>query len=180
MFRRSIAQVGLLLLLLSAGKSAQATSLDAARAAKLVNKPAREDAEALLDMLLSFAKHQLEKNGEFFPFGAAVLPTGRLAAVAVKPTEERPPSQKVIDDLLQAFRAGARKQMYLATGMAIDVRTIPPGETQKTDAVEVRLDDVSGYSVHVVVPYKLVNRVVTFGTPFATAGDNDVFPHSVH
>jgi hypothetical protein len=37
--------------------------------------------------------------------------------------------------------------LYIATAIVVDVRTIPPGKKEKQDAVEVRLDHVSGYSV---------------------------------
>ena len=55
----------------------------------------------------------------------------------------------------------------------------PKGAKGKdADAIEVRLEHVSGYSVKVVYPYRLHERKLTLGKAFAVKGTNDVFgPH---
>ena len=139
---------------------------------------AKEEAEAVLNMLVPAATHLLEKNGAMYPIGAAMLSNGSITAVGVYEGDEHPSSQKVIDGLNEALRAEARKGHYKATGIAVDVRAIPPGESEKTDAIEVRLEHVSGYSVRVVFPYHVNDRKVTLGKAFAGKGTNEVFgPH---
>jgi hypothetical protein len=136
---------------------------------------AKAEAEAVLNMLVPAAMHLLEKNGAMYPIGAAMLSNGSVSAVGVYDGDEHPSSQKVIDGLNEALRAGARKGRYKATGIAVDIRVVPPGESEKTDAIEVRLEHVSGYSVQVVYPYHLHHRKVTLGKAFAVKGTNDVF-----
>ena len=57
---------------------------------------ARQDYNALLEMLMPFAEQMLKKHGEFFPFGAAVNTTGELLAAAGYDGTETPPSEDVI------------------------------------------------------------------------------------
>jgi hypothetical protein len=142
---------------------------------------AKEEAEALLNMLLPAATHLLEKNGEMFPIGAGMLHDGSISAVAVHDGDEHPLSQKVIDELNEEFRKAARQGRFKATGLAVDVRAIPPGESEKTDAIEVRLEHVSGYSVRMVYPYRLRDRKLILGKAYGVKGTSDVFgPQSPH
>jgi len=87
---------------------------------------AKEEAEAVLNMLVPAATHLLEQNGEMFPIGAAMLADGRISAVAVHMDDEHPSSQKVIAGLNEALRAGARQKLYKTTGIALDMRVVPP------------------------------------------------------
>jgi len=140
-------------------------------------KSPKEETEEILNALMPFAKQMLEKHGEFFPFGGAMLIDGKITMVGMYDGDERPPSQKVIDGLLEGFRAEAKRGRYKAIGIAFDIRTVPPGSTKKTDAVAVRLDHVSGYSVQVAFPYRITEKhEVVFAEPFATRGPGDVFP----
>jgi len=82
----------------------------------------------------------LQKHGEFFPFGAAMTPSGEIVSVAGYDGREQPPSQEVINLLKDGFRAGAKENKYRATGLFFDARTIPPGTNEKTDAVAIALD----------------------------------------
>src|SRR6185369_633062 len=100
-------------------------------------KSPKEETEDILNALMPLAKQMLEKHGEFFPFGGAILGDGKIAIVGFHEGDEHPPSQKVIDGLLEGFRAGAKQGKYRAIGIAFDIRTVPPGATTKTDAVAV-------------------------------------------
>ena len=50
-------------------------SLEPLRSARMDIAP-RDEMDSLLDTLLGFAKQQLEKRGEFFPFAASVDSSG--------------------------------------------------------------------------------------------------------
>lgn len=129
-----------------------------------------------MNALLPLVKKLLSENGEFFPVGGTMQTDGSIAFVSTYDGDEHPPSQKVIDSLMEVFRAGAKERKYKATGLAYDIRTLPPGATEKTDAVAVRLDHASGYSVLVVFPYRLTpGREVIFASPFASKGPADIF-----
>ena len=140
-------------------------------------KPPKDEAEDLLNRLLPFAKQMLEKHGEFYPFGAAMLRDGSITAVAYKENDEHPPSKQVIDNLLTVYRTAAKTNTYRAVGIAYVITTLPPGATEKTDAIAIRLDHVTGYSVVVVFPYQVLRPgEVILGKPFTTRGAGDVFP----
>ena len=101
---------------------------------------------------------------------------GGVGFVAVHSGDEHPPSQKVIDSLIAVFRAQAGKEAKV-TGLAYDVRVLPPGATQKVDAVAVRLDHLAGESIVVFFPYRLLpSHQAEFSEPFATQGPGGIFP----
>ena len=141
-----------------------------------MNQSSKEECEQVMNLLIPAAQRLLEKHGEFFPLGAAMQADGKIAAVATYEGDEHPPSQKVIDSSAQAFRHGAKEGKYRATGLSYDIRTIPPGSKDKTDAVAVRLDHAGGYSVVVVFPYRISSQhAVTSGEPFGSKGSADIF-----
>lgn len=141
-----------------------------------MTKTPKEECEELMNALLPLVKELLSKNGEFFPVGGTMQADGSTEIVATYDGDEHPPSQKVIDSLMAVFRAGAKERKYKATALIYDIRTLPPGATEKTDAVAVRLDHASGYSVLVVFPYHLSpSREVVFAPPFANKGPADIF-----
>jgi len=68
------------------------------------------------------------------------------------------------------------RNRFKATALVVDIRTIPPGKKEKQDAVEVRLDHVSGYSVKVIFPYVFSSKgQPEFSPPFALAGEGRIF-----
>ena len=141
----------------------------------MVDPTAKLECQGLINALLPLAKKMLAQHGEFFPIGGGLQPDGEIAVLAAHEGEERPPSQKLIDSLLATFRQAAAAKTYRATAILFDVRTVPPGATEKTDAVAVRLDHESGYSVIVMYPYRIESGEVQLSAPFATRGPGDVF-----
>jgi len=75
-----------------------------------------------------------------------------LSAVAGDVGKEHPESQEVIDFLTAAFREQAASGAIRASGVCIDVRTIPPGQTEKTDAILARLEHKDGEAIDVTFP----------------------------
>ena len=136
----------------------------------------KEECEALMNALVPFAEQMLSKHREFYPFGGTMSVDGKIAQSASYTGEEHPPSQRLIDLLEKGFRDGAKRHLYKATAIVIDVRTIPPGKKEKQDAVEVRLDHVSGYSVKMLFPYAFSPKGnLEFAPPFAALGDGRIF-----
>lgn len=112
---------------------------------------ARQDYNALLEMLMPFAEQMLKKHGEFFPFGAAVNTTGELLAAAGYDGTETPPSEDVIALLVQGFQNDARAGKIRASGICYDGRIVEDGK--KVDAVIISLEHVSGNATKTCVPY---------------------------
>ncbi len=64
----------------------------------------------------------------------------------------------------------------MACAIVYDIRIVPPGQTQKSDAVEVNLDHRDGLSLIVIYPYNLgSDKKVQLAPPFATKGKSEIF-----
>ena len=126
---------------------------------------------------MPFAKKMLQEHREFFPFGGQMAPDGTIGHHAAYDGREQPPSQAMIDLLRQAHQAEARAQKIRACATVYDIRTIPPGRTQKQDAIAATIDHVSGYSVVVIFPYTFdAQKNLQVESPFAIEGAHDIFP----
>jgi hypothetical protein len=129
---------------------------------------AHPDLDQLLNALLAFAKQTLSKNKEFYPFGSSIDFDGKIIFNAAYDGNEHPKSQQIIDLLTDAFRQKAILGEIRAAGICYDIRTIPPGEKKKTDAICVSLEHQSGEAVDVYIPYnKLFLGKIAFGELYA-------------
>jgi len=115
---------------------------------------AHPDLDEILNSLLPFAQQMLAKYGAFHPFAASMNQEGKVALVAGYTGDEHPPSQEVIDLLTDGLRQSARQGEIRAAGICLDVRTIPPGQTQKVDAICAQLEHENGDAVDAYLPYK--------------------------
>ena len=105
-----------------------------------------------------------------------MTPQGQISQTAADIGEEHPNSQELIELLAGAFRVQAAKNELRATAICLDVRTIPPGETQKVDAICARLDHSDGESLEVYLPYSEdPSGEISFGKLFAVRGNQDIF-----
>jgi hypothetical protein len=137
---------------------------------------ARSDLDALLNTALPFAQRMLVERGDFYPFGATMKADGKIDQTAAYTGEEFPEPQQLIDLLLGAYRAQAAKRELRATALCFDARTIPPGQTEKSDAICVRLEHADGEAVDVFLPYrKDSGGELTWGELFAARGPAIVF-----
>jgi hypothetical protein len=135
-----------------------------------------DEATDVMNMLVPFAEKMLREHGEFYPFGGAMMPDGSTQLIAASDGTAHPESSDLVDLLVAKFRDDGRQGKYKATGIVYDVRTIPPGATEKTDAIAVRLDHQAGYSVVVMIPYRLADGQLVTGAVFAVKGDASIFP----
>jgi hypothetical protein len=127
------------------------------------------DLEQLLNSLLPFAERMLAEHGEFFPFGGAMKPDGEIVAVGTYDGDEHPPSSSVIERMTEIFRQQARRSQLRAAGICYDARTIPPGQSEKCDAVCASMEHQSGEAVNAILPYeKTSTGNVQYGQMFTT------------
>ena len=96
---------------------------------------AHPDLDALLNPLLGFAQQMLAKQGTFFPFGASMKTDGQISMAAGHTGDDRPDPVAVIDLLVKGFQEQARARGIRAAGVCIDMRVVPPGAAEKTDAI---------------------------------------------
>jgi hypothetical protein len=132
----------------------------------------RDELDLLLDHLFGFAKQQIERHGEFFPFAAAVGADGELRPVATQLDEEHPASTDVIDDLYRVLTTEASSGAIRAAGVCADVLITPPGSETKTDALRADLEHTAADPVQVFLPYRKKRlRGYEWGELFAQVGD---------
>ena len=136
---------------------------------------AKQDAEKLMNQYIGFAEEMLTKHGEFFPYGAAMKPSGEIVSVAVHDEVERPSSDTIITSLQNAFVSSAKSGEYKATALFFDARVEVPGSEAVSDAVVVALDHRDNYSVVVFFPYEVSDGRVLFGELFAQQGEDGIF-----
>jgi hypothetical protein len=137
---------------------------------------AKDDCNQLLDATVPRAENLLREHGEFFPFGAQMLPSGEIVQVAAYAGGEQPPSQDLIDLLQTSFKTRACYGEVVATALVYDVGVTPPGSDRKSDAIAVNLDHQNNYSVTVFFPYVIANGEPALGEAFGNIGENSVFP----
>ena len=137
---------------------------------------AHPDLDELMNALLPFAQEMLRKHGAFYPFAGSMSTAGEIAQVGGYTGDEQSPTKEVIDLLVGGLGEEARLGEIRAAAVCLDVRTIPPGKSEKTDAICVRLEHLNGESVDVFLPYrKGWLGKYTFGDLFATKGDRRIF-----
>ena len=114
---------------------------------------AHPDLNELMNALLPFAQQMLAKHGEFFPFGASMNHSGEIKMLSTFNGSEHPASNTLIDFYIEAFHHQSLYGDLRSAGICYDIHTIPPGKTEKYDAICISLEHQSGEAVDVFVPY---------------------------
>jgi hypothetical protein len=131
---------------------------------------AQSDLDGLLNTLLPFAQQELEKLGEFFPFGAIVTAEGETKLLgADKMQDERPDSASIISMLLAA--AQNKRDELRAVGICSNVRSTD------SDAIRVELDHSEGTALAVLLRYseKRFGRGIEYAGLEASLAANQVW-----
>lgn len=138
--------------------------------------PGKADAQELLDDLLPLAKKMLREHREFYPYGGRMSHEGKITHEGASDGTDRPLSQPLIDLLTKAHLQEAERKTSKAVAIIYDVRVLPPGATDKQDAIAVALDHAAGYSVVVYFPYRFSrDGDLLLEAPFANEGDYRIF-----
>jgi len=117
------------------------------------------------------AERMLKECGEFFPYGGFMAPDGTITHVSPTTGEERPRGEDLVNIMTRDFRERSAGGHLRVAAMVSNVTVRHPGRREKVDAVEVRIDHVSGYRVHVFFPYQLgLGTGTLLDKPFATEG----------
>lgn len=137
----------------------------------------KDDAAALLDDLLPFAKQMLASHGEFYPYGGFMRTDGAIVhAGATDPATDRPESAKLIDTLTENFRGQAQRGEIRAAAIVFDVLVPLPDTPEKSEAIQVNLEHASSYAAEVFFPYRWSDGGgVEFGETFAQEGRRMIF-----
>ena len=115
---------------------------------------------------------------ENFTYGSYIELGGGIRHVGVEDvTTEYPQSEHMIDTLESLFREQAHKHECKATAIVCDVRVKVPDRNRNSDAVQVRLDHVAGYSTEVFFPYEVGKDEILYGESFSYKGQGTIFRH---
>jgi hypothetical protein len=137
---------------------------------------AKQEAERLMNAMLPLAEKMLRQHGEFYPYGGYIKPDGEIVDVAAKdPDTERPKSKDLIYILRSSFREMASTNQCKAVAIVFDVAVTLPESNQKSDAIQVCVEHVEGYSAEVFFPYQIVSKEIVYGKTFAQQGKSDIF-----
>ena len=143
-----------------------------------MTKTPKDELQELMNAFLPHAQQLLAENGEFYPFGGAISSKGEIVAVAAHDGDEHPPSQTLIDLLVEVFKAQAKEGTYRATAIVYDVRVVPPDSEEKSDAICLDLDHVDGLSLTAMLPYSFnADGEIVYTNLFAQAGNGKIFKH---
>lgn len=133
---------------------------------------AHPDLNEILNFLIPFAQKMLEEHGEFFPFAATMNMNGKLAAEAVYEGSEHHASQIIINLLINRFKEKAKAGTLKAFGICFDAIIMPPGQSQKENAICVSLQHSNSESINVYLPYKKKRfGKISYGKLFAAQGE---------
>jgi hypothetical protein len=137
---------------------------------------AHPDLDQILNVLLPFAQKMLSKYGEFQPFAASMDQEGRVALHAGYTGEQRVTSEQIIDLLIGGIRQQASNGEIKAAGICLDVRTVPPGQVERVEAICAQLEHETGEAADVYLPYrKSWLRGPKYGDLFAARGKRTLF-----
>ena len=140
-----------------------------------VPQSVRDEMDALLDLLMTFAVQAVTEHGEFYPFAGVSTERGGPELLAVGSDAEQPLSSDVLADLELALRARAESGAR-AVALAADVRVADPGSGETVDAIRVHVEHADGDAVTVFMPYaKKRLRGVSFGELFASPAERLIF-----
>lgn len=137
---------------------------------------AKKESERLMNDVLPLAKKMLREYGEFYPYGGYIKCDGSIVHVgAADPETDHPGSQDLIYILRNSFQEMARNRQCRAVVIVFDVAVKTPHSDQKSDAIQVCVDHVDGYSVEVFFPYQIEGGEIVYGSVFAQEGDHKIF-----
>ena len=113
----------------------------------------RDHMNALLGVLLPFARDAIAEHGTFFPIGATMASDGELEAAGGDVASVEPNAEALIGSIRSGFRSRAERGELLAAAVASDV-TIPEGDYPL--GIRVELEHRDGDPITCVVPYREV------------------------
>jgi hypothetical protein len=134
------------------------------------------DLQLLADRILPFARDAIAEEGFLVPVAACVSPRGEVVPLRrSQPVDGEVDVPELVDELLRALRTLAQRGDARAVAWCIDMRVVPPGTTEKTDAIVLFFESAAGASV-VVTPYRDAPGPGTaFAKPYGYRAQPQVF-----
>jgi hypothetical protein len=115
------------------------------------------------NFLTDFAKQQLQKYSEFYPFGSVVEANGELHGLAVQVDSDHPTSKVLLDEYDKVIPSLIKNKSIAAAAVCLDAAT---GLNRDTDAIVLEIENAAGEAATVFVSYKRTAKgVVEYGEP---------------
>jgi len=105
------------------------------------------DFEKLLGAVIPIAQHMLKDFGAFIPFGAFIARDGEVQLASGVGDPSHLETQEIVEMYLEAYREAAADGNFTSTALCVDVRVHVPGKLEKTDAIEIMLEDTADLGV---------------------------------
>ena len=103
-------------------------------------------------------------------------PDGTIVELGVgDPDTDNPKSKDLLYILRSSFKEKARSNQCKAVAMVLDVAVTLPESNEKSDAIQVCIEHVEGYSAEVFFPYQIVSKEIIYGKTFAQQRKPEVF-----
>ena len=131
----------------------------------------QEAARSLLTFVLDFCRDQIATKGGFSPTSFSLDSTGSIqvgSALGKDATES-------LELLMAGLREAAAAGEITASALCSDIRCLPPGASEKVDAIRVTFEHAAGMSADVIQPYEPDDDDVRFGAIIAQHTDPEVF-----
>ena len=136
----------------------------------------KHDSEKLMNSVLPFAEKMLKQFGEFYRFGGYMKLDGTIVDVGAADRDtDRPKSKDLIYVLRSSFQEMARTNQCKDVAIVFDVTITLPKSRRLSDAIQMSVEHVFGYSVEVSFPYQTIENEVVYGETFAQQGKHEIF-----
>ena len=132
-----------------------------------------DDLDALLDRVLHLALEQLEAEGDFHPFAAAIGSDGELRRVDPEPESEEPTPEEIVEQLAADLAAAAERGEIRASAICANVTL--PSEAGEAEAALVQLEHREDDPVDIALPYELHGDHLHTGELVSGVGKRRVF-----
>ena len=134
------------------------------------------DFDKLLGAVIPIAQAMLKDLGAFIPFGAFVTQDGEVQLAGGEGDPANFETQEIVEMYLEAFRQAAADGGFTATALCVDVRVHVPGQLEKTDAIQIMLENSEGDAIDAFMPYqKQAESGMAYAQLFATPAVPRVF-----
>jgi hypothetical protein len=134
------------------------------------------DFDKLLNAVIPIAQAMLKDLGAFIPFGAFITREGELQLAGGEGDPSHLDTEEIVEMYLEAYREAAAVGDFTSTALCVDVRVHIPGKLEKTDAIQIMLEDSGGEALNAFMPYeKQAESDITYAPLVATLADPQVF-----
>jgi hypothetical protein len=134
------------------------------------------DFDRLLSAVIPIAQAMLKDLGAFIPFGAFITSDGEVQLAGGEGNPSHLETAEIVEMYLEAFREAAGEGSFTSTALCVDVRIHAPGALEKTDAIQIMLENSGGEALNAFMPYeKQAQADIAYAPLFATSADPRVF-----